>query len=1012
MKAIPFFTLLVLLNAPLKAQSADSLWLDSINQRASAAVDAGDLRLCLAVFSEALDTARARYGPENEISIYLLESLGDVQKAAGDYPGAERSLSALLEICQKSYGARHVRVARAMGQLGFTRHNLGQPETVEKLLTESRQMFEDLGMHFSHELASVCSNLAAYYQSRGQFLKAEQLHLEAVAVEKNMPVFDEAIYSAAINNLAVFYSVNQRADEALPYLDISLRIKEKQLGKRHPFYLITLENKGLALLDAGRYGEAEIILKEALDAAQAVFTPGDIKRATYLRGVGALYEKTGKYEEAIRLNEESLALVRQQYGIQHPAYISDLLRLAGLHRACNRLDAGDTLLRQAILTLEQAHRTESDKYALALTQLGEICQQKRQLDAARPLIEQGARIGEKIIGIKHPSYHGFYGEALVRQHLLENRPDSALRLLDAMRDAIVGAYGERHERFIKMETQYGQAWQLKGDAAHALQYFQSAFGALQNNLAENFRFLSAGEREKFARTFEYYRLTFLAAVRAFPGDAPLRAFLYDLTLFQKELLSSYDRQLISGWQQGADSSFHRYVELRRMIARQWTLPVQERIDLPELEAQRYALEKTLTGQAALAATPAVFNTPQWQQVQQALQADDAALEWLGLPPAREGQGGLSCYAVLILRQGMPAPELVLLDGTDRTDALFASKGARGLQYASRTYAGDALYRTLWQPLENRLEGVKRIFYAPGGMLHLLNFEAMQLPGGQLLSEKYQMVRLTNTARILDSGFGRPLAPAGSALLAGGLDYESAAAANAAETPNLPTGGGALWRGGGMVREWSPLPNTLPEVERLADLLRQKKVQTELQTGPNGSETAVKARCAAAPPEILHFATHGFFFEKNTAGSGSLGLVTAENPMFRSGLILAGANPAWRGQPAAGLPDDGILTADEISLLPLRATALVVLSACETGLGDVRDDEGVYGLQRAFRLAGAQNIVMSLWRVPDEQTRQFMVTFYAALLERGDIRSAFQNARLALRKQYGNPFYWAGFVLLE
>jgi len=1013
MKTVSFFVVLFSWFAPLYAQTVDSVWLNAVNTRASAAVDAGDIRSCMAIFSGALDTARRRYGAENEVSIYLLESLGDVQKMAGDYKAAEQSLNTLLDICKKQYGNRHERVAKALGQLGFTCFNLGKNDTVEHLLTESKQMFEDLGMHFSHQLASVNSNLAAYYQSRGFYLKAEQLHLESVEIEKNMPVFDESIYSAAINNLAVFYSIMQRADKALPYLDISLKIKEKQLGKTHPFYLITLKNKGRILTDAGRYGEAEIILIEALETARTTFAPGDAKLSGYLKGVAMFYEKIGKYDEALRLEEESLSLIANQYGNLNPGYINGLLSQATLHRECNRLEQADTLLRQALQILDQQHRSESDQYASALTQLGEICQQRQRPDLARPLLEKGAHLGGKIIGTDHPAFHALYGEALVRQNLLENRPDSALRILDGVRNPILTAYGERHERFIKMETQYGAAWQLKGDAGQSLEHFKIAFTALQGNLAENFSFLSLDEREKFARSFEGYHAAFLAAARAFSGDENIRAFLYDLTLFQKELLASYDRQLLAGWQQNADSMYHAYVEVRRMIARQWTLPAPERHDLPELENRRTALEKALAGQSNTTNTAAVFRPVRWQQIQQALQPGDAAVEWLRLPPAREGLGA-PCYAALVLRPGGRAPELVLLPEVAGTDALFASKGVRGLQYATRTYSGEALYGALWQPLEARLAGVKRIFYAPTGALHLLNFDAITMPGGRLLAEKYRLVRVTNTARLREAGFGQMLPNTGAALLAGGLNYESAAPSDAPKEENLVSRG-ASWRGGDSnpVREWAALPNTLPEVEHLAALMQEKKRQTTLLTGSNGSETAVKTHCTGAtPPGILHFATHGFFFEKNTAAPGSLGLVAAENPMFRSGLILAGANPAWRGQPAGNGPDDGILTADEISLLPLRNTALVVLSACETGLGDVHDDEGVYGLQRAFRLAGASTIVMSLWRVPDVQTREFMEKFYAGLLENGDTRGAFQSARQAMQKQYGNPYYWAGFILLE
>ena len=994
----------------LQAQTYDSTWVDQVDARASAAYGAGNHQETMLIFTGALDSARARYGAESQEAIILLGYLGDIQKLTGDFKGAEQTFTALLDICKRKYRGPHEHTARALGQLGHTHFKLGQPETAISLMTEARQMFENLGMYYTHQMAHNNTMLASVYQAQGFYLKAEQLHLEALDIEKKLPNFDEAVYGAFINNLAVFYAGLQQSGDALRYYDISLQLKEKQLGKTHAFYLLTLRNKGTMLADIGRYGEAEVILKEALSTAKENFDPEDPQLGNYLRALAALYKKTGNYSLAIQLENESRQLLKKRFGTTYPDYIAGLINEAALYRAGNRLATADTLLHEALQLLEQENRTQTASYTAALMELGKVCQASKHYCRARAFIEEGARQGGAVLGVGHPAYHELYGEALVQQDLLDNRPDSALLLLDMMRGPVLTAYGDRHQRTIGLESQYGIAWTLKGDAPRALQHFRAAFAAMQHNMAENFSFLTNSEREKFAGLFENYRAAFLSTARAFPNDESIRAFLYELTLFQKELLASYDRQLLAGWQQQADSSFSAYVKVRQMIARQWTLPAKERLDLPELEARQTEMEKTMAVKSGLAADINVFKQVGWQQLQQALEPGDAALEWLSLPPKQEGAGS-PCYAALVLRPSQRAPQLVLLPEVARVDSLFASKGVRGLQYATRTYSGDALYRALWQPMETALQGVKRIFYAPSGALHLLDFEAIQTPGGALLLDKYQLVRVTNTARLLDPGFGKTLAGVHTALLAGGLDYESATAEIAAVEPAVPGAGGLAWRGGaGLVREWTPLPNTLPEVQHLAVLLQQKKVQVTALTGSKGSETAVKAHCSGAP-EILHIATHGFFFEKNTAAPGSLGLVTAENPMFRSGLILAGANPAWRGQPADAT-DDGILTADEISLLPLRNTALAVLSACETGLGDVHDDEGIYGLQRAFRLAGVQNLVMSLWRVPDVQTREFMEAFYAVLLENGDIRAAFRQARQAIRKKYGNPYYWAGFVLLE
>jgi CHAT domain-containing protein len=170
------------------------------------------------------------------------------------------------------------------------------------------------------------------------------------------------------------------------------------------------------------------------------------------------------------------------------------------------------------------------------------------------------------------------------------------------------------------------------------------------------------------------------------------------------------------------------------------------------------------------------------------------------------------------------------------------------------------------------------------------------------------------------------------------------------------------------------------------------------------------------PRILHLSTHGYFFpDSKSGGDGASDPVfkTSEHPMIRSGLILAGGNHAWQTGKPLGRREDGVLTAYEISQMNLAATELVVLSACETGLGDIRGNEGVYGLQRAFKIAGAKNLLMSLWQVPDFQTQELMTLFYQKwLLEKMPVRKALHTAQEEMRAKGYEPFYWAGFVLVE
>jgi CHAT domain-containing protein len=220
--------------------------------------------------------------------------------------------------------------------------------------------------------------------------------------------------------------------------------------------------------------------------------------------------------------------------------------------------------------------------------------------------------------------------------------------------------------------------------------------------------------------------------------------------------------------------------------------------------------------------------------------------------------------------------------------------------------------------------------------------------------------------------------------------------------------------------WTYLAGTEREVNAIEKIMQASGVQTRVEKGHEATEESFKNLGAGnnPSPRILHIATHGYFFaDANSKGALSSpaepAFKVSDHPMLRSGLIMAGGNAAWKGNQTLEGREDGVLTAYEISQMNLSNTELVVLSACETGLGDIHGNEGVYGLQRAFKIAGAKYLIMSLWQVPDKQTSMLMTTFYKKWLEQKlSIPDAFHAAQKELRDIGLDPYQWAGFVLLE
>jgi CHAT domain-containing protein len=344
-----------------------------------------------------------------------------------------------------------------------------------------------------------------------------------------------------------------------------------------------------------------------------------------------------------------------------------------------------------------------------------------------------------------------------------------------------------------------------------------------------------------------------------------------------------------------------------------------------------------------------------------------------------------------------------------------------------------LYDLIWKPLEAELSEVKTIYYSPSGLLHRINIDAIPVSEMETIADKYQLITLNSTRQLV---IPTQIKNANNdAILFGGIQFEPDSTIHNNEPLLASRSRGELsftsvdstLRGG----TWNYLAGTEREVNAIDKIMQNSGINPSLKKGYEATEETFKhiGINNAPSPRILHIATHGYFFPdpKSTTKNTELNIEhefvfkISDHPMLRSGLIMAGGNAAWQGNQTLEGREDGILTAYEISQMNLSNTELVVLSACETGLGEIQGNEGVYGLQRAFKIAGAKYLIMSLWQVPDKQTSLLMTTFYKKWLEaegpdkggnKMNIPDAFHAAQKQLRDNGLDPYNWAGFVLVE
>lgn len=483
---------------------------------------------------------------------------------------------------------------------------------------------------------------------------------------------------------------------------------------------------------------------------------------------------------------------------------------------------------------------------------------------------------------------------------------------------------------------------------------------------------------------------------------------YNALLFSKGLLLESDRSMRdllreSGTQEDL-AQYNKMILLQSQLTKIEHTTGRNTESAEELYTQIDQIDKQLANKCSSYGNYTQFLDTQYEDIRKSLKDREVAVDFADFK-----LDSTHCYAAYILRKEWEYPLLVPLFRQNQLDSLYSTVNNLGDRLYQFPYS-EALLKLCWEPLSSYIHPGETVYYVPAGSFHQLSLESVAIAPDSILNDRYHLVRLSSTREICMRQAQR-VTPT-SAVLYGGLYYDMDLSVMDAESKKYDVSRLFALRGNSMIGDsvYRYLPMTREEVKEIADVLGRSRIDTAVYVGNSGTEESF-FHLDGRSPQIIHLATHGFYYTPTNA-ENILSLAGYQNAMLLSGLVMSGGNAGWRG---ITLPDgvlDGIMTADNISRLNLKGADLVVLSACKTGLGDI-NSEGVFGLQRAFKKAGVQTLVMSLWGVSDWTTKDFMVHFYRNLTENGwDKRKAFEDAKIFMRKTYLEPFYWAGFIMLD
>lgn len=510
--------------------------------------------------------------------------------------------------------------------------------------------------------------------------------------------------------------------------------------------------------------------------------------------------------------------------------------------------------------------------------------------------------------------------------------------------------------------------------------------------------------------------------------------IYDNALFSKGLLlrtSNWIRSKINTADAKSREQLNELITLQSQLAN-GAVPA----DSVELVKYRIAnLDRELTrSNADYSAFKEEF-TFDWRKIKTSLGKGEAAIEFIEIPEIAGDSISRIQYAAIVVTKDSKNPDIIPLCEEHMLRSIFTedittlsaygqksklSEYVRKL-YSNgnpRLYNGEKLYSLIWEPIENSIKNISTIYYSPIGLLHSIALQAVS-HDSVLLCDKYNLNLLSSTSEVVrlkkDLSFHIDMAA-----VYGGISYDATDEELIAEARSYTHSRGNVWsiddvevtRAG-----WGYLAGTEKESRNVYAKLRDEGVSAILLSNTQANEESFKAFDGNSPT-LIHLATHGFFLSapkviaQNMFMQRSETIPESNHLLNRSGLLFSGANRAWTAIGVIEDIEDGILTADEISRLNLYNTELVVLSACETGLGEIVSTEGVFGLQRAFKLAGVKSLIMSLWKVPDEATSKLMQLFYDNWLNGMEVHRAFTESQKQIREEYPSPYYWAGFVILD
>lgn len=837
----------------------------------------------------------------------------------------------------------------------------------------------------SSRLSTVVHNIGGIYMRKGAYDRSNEAYYRAIHIhEKRGESIDLA---GAYSGLGVNYQQMGQLDKATNYFEKSIALS-RSLGAENTLNMV-YHNLGLVHIQLGLYDKANIYLDSSIYYHKKEEKWNEVGDLYNDKGIVSYYQQD--YNQALDWYRKSL-----EYHL----------------KGNDRWGASNNYMNIGIINVFQTNadtNTIADKiyfYELSIDNFNKCREIKKSLGDIGGVANNDVNLAALYLDMAslHDKNEKVYLDSCIQ---IADRAIRVSKQLNVIPNIKLATYSKSKAY-----------WALK-DYTNAKKMANRLISYHRKDLQINFSFISEKEKElyfnKHGEDFMYLNSLALNIKDSLPyitidvynnSIQNKGMLLKSSTAMKNIILTSDDPTLIK--------EYESWITVKQQIAQMYAIQQSQRkFNLDSLDQVANSMERELVKKSSDFKSFSASKNVDYVAVRNQLKENEAAIEFVkfyyydGVETFEYKDSII--YCALIVTPELAYPEMIpLFEEKELVQLLGGSSNSNTVNSISEIYGtrGDLngkLYDLIWQPIESYVNEYEDIIVSPVGHLHKISFPAIGVDKKIYLSDVYNIQLSPNTGQI--AGETRPEATLDKFAIFGGIKYNE-------------TEGNEMW---------SYLDGTEKEAHEIQDILSKASEEVKLFSQLNASEKQFKD--IATESNVLHIATHGFFYPnpeevdistETTIGDinfrgGGRGVAVQKfvqnpNPLMRSGIVFAKANDVWNSD-TLHLDDDGVLTAQEVAHIDMRNASLVVLSACETALGDIKGSEGVYGLQRAFKMAGVDQLIMSLWKVPDKETAEFMTFFYRKLTAGKSIREAFSETQQYFSKRY-DPYYWAAFVLLN